>query len=46
MPAESKAQAEKMYFLYKEGKITKQQLDDWDKGLKEKNLPQHVPKKK
>jgi hypothetical protein len=42
MPAKSQAQAHYMALLYKRGEITRAQLDDWDKGVKVKDLPKHV----
>lgn len=45
MPAKSKAQFGKMGALYKEGKISRKTLDDFNKGTSPKNLPKHVKKK-
>lgn len=42
MPARSQAQFKKMAILYKQGKITKQQFDDFDKGASYASLPEHV----
>jgi len=39
MPAKSKAQFKKMFALYKEGKITKNELDKFTHGVDYKNLP-------
>ena len=46
MPAKSKAQAQKMALLYKQGKINRATLRDFVKGVKVKKLPKHVTKKK
>jgi len=46
MPASSKAQFRQMFVLYKRGKITKAQLDDFTKGVDYKHLPARVKKTK
>ena len=45
MPAKSQAQAHEMAILYRQGKITRKQLDDWVKGVKVSSLPKHVKPK-
>lgn len=39
MPAKSKAQFRKIAMLYKQGKVSKKTLDDFDKGVSFKKLP-------
>lgn len=39
MPAVSKQQFKEMFVLYKEGKISKKQLDDYTKGVDFSKLP-------
>jgi hypothetical protein len=39
MPSKSKQQFGKMGALYKEGKISKKTLDDFNKGVSPKSLP-------
>ena len=46
MPAKSKAQFKKMFVLYKQGKITKKQLDEFTKGVGYKSLPKRKTKRK
>lgn len=46
MPARSKAQARCIGYLYSKGKVSKKTLDDFNKGIKYKNLPAKVKKKK
>lgn len=46
MPAKSQKQFGKMAVLYKEGKISRTTLDDFDKGVSPKSLPKQVKKKK
>ena len=46
MPAKSQAQARKMVMLYKQGKITKAELDRFVKGVKVSNLPKRVKRKR
>ena len=38
-PAKSQAQFRKMFILYKQGKITKKQLDEFTKGVRYSKLP-------
>ena len=45
MPSESRAQFGKMGLLYSQGKITRKQLEDFNKGVHPKDLPEHVMKK-
>lgn len=45
MPAKSKAQFGKMGVLYRQGKITKAQLDDFNKGVDPDSLPGHSARK-
>ena len=45
MPAKSKAQFRKMFILYKQGKITKKELDDFT-ASGDKGLPEHTKKSK
>lgn len=45
MPAVSKAQFKKMAVLYRQGKTTKEQFDDFDKGVDYKDLPGHSARK-
>lgn len=40
MPAVSKEQYRKMYVLYEQGKITKEELDRFTKGVDFSHLPQ------
>jgi hypothetical protein len=44
-PVVSKAQFGKMFILYKQGKITKSQLDDFTHGVNYKKLPERVKPK-
>lgn len=46
MPAKSKAQFGEMGMLYSQGKITRKQLEDFNKGVDYKELPEHVAQKK
>lgn len=47
MPAKSKAQMRKMFVLFRQGKITKKQLDDFTgSGVNYKKLPARKTKKK
>lgn len=46
MPAKSKAQFGKMGVLYREGKISRKTLEDFNKGVKSSRLPKHVKPKK
>jgi len=47
MPAKSKKQFAKIALLYKQGKITKTQFDNFNKGVDYKRLPTRVkPKSK
>ena len=46
MPAKSKRQFGKIAILYKQGKITEKQRDDFLKGVKYKRLPTRVKKRK
>jgi len=39
MPAKSKAQFKKMFVLYQQGKITKEELNEFTHGVKYKSLP-------
>lgn len=39
MPARSKAQFKKMFILYKQGKITKEELNEFTHGVDYKKLP-------
>jgi hypothetical protein len=39
MPAKSKKQYKKMFVLYKQGEITKAELDEFTKSVKYKKLP-------
>ena len=45
-PARSKAQFKMMFLLYKRHQITKQQLDDFTKGVNYSKLPTRVKGKK
>jgi hypothetical protein len=45
-PAVSKAQFAKMFELYKDGKITKEQLDRFVGNVNYKKLPRKIGKKK
>ncbi len=45
MPARSRAQAREMGYLYSKGKISRKTLEDFNKGIKMKNLPERVSKK-
>ena len=45
MPAKSKAQFHEMGMLYRQGKITRQQLDDFNKGVDYNSLPEHSARK-
>lgn len=44
MPSKSKAQFGEMGVLYKQGKITRQQLEDFNKGVNYDELPEYSPK--
>ena len=44
-PAVSKAQFRKMFILFKQGKITKKQLDEFTHGVNFKKLPVRKTKK-
>ena len=44
MPAKSKAQFKKMHLLYKQGKITKAELDDFVKKVNYKKLKKRKSK--
>jgi len=46
MPAKSQAQARKIAVLYKQGKVSKKVLNDFDKGISYKSLPKRVKRKK
>ena len=47
MPFVSKSQFHKFYFLYKRGKISKEEFKKWIKETGSiKNLPEHVKGKK
>jgi len=47
LPFKSKAQRRKFYQLYKQGKISKTTLLEWERATKGKKLPERVkPKKK
>lgn len=46
MPSRSKAQFGKMGILYKQGKISRKSLEDFNKGVDPDKLPKHVKKKK
>lgn len=45
MPSKSKAQFGMMGMLYSQGKITRKQLEDFNKGVHPEELPEHVPQK-
>jgi hypothetical protein len=45
MPSKSKAQFGEMGRLYSQGKITRKQLEDFNKGVDYKKLPGHVKPK-
>jgi len=45
-PSVSKKQFGKMGILYKQGKITRKQLEDYNKGVNPKKLPTRVKHKK
>lgn len=45
MPYKSLAQAAKFHEMLKEGKISKDVVDEWDAASKGKKLPQHVKPK-
>jgi hypothetical protein len=45
-PAKSKSQFSKLFALYRDGKITKKQLDEATKGVDFKSLPKKKRKKK
>jgi len=44
MPAKSRAQFRKMYQLYEDGEITKEELDKFTKGVDYKRLPKRKKK--
>lgn len=44
MPAKSKQQFKKIAVLYKQGKISKQTFNDFDKGVNYKSLPKRAKK--
>lgn len=46
MPAKSKKQFKKMHLLYKQGKITKKQLDEFVHGVDYKSLPARKTQKR
>lgn len=46
LPAKSKKQFGKMGALYREGKISKKTLEEFNKGVSPKKLPTRVKKKK
>ena len=46
MPSVSRKQFGKMGVLYKQGKITKKVLEDFNKGVNVKKLPTRAKKKK
>lgn len=46
MPAKSRAQARCFGYLYSKGKVSKKTLDEFTKGIKHKDLPARVKKKK
>jgi hypothetical protein len=46
MPSKSKAQFGEMGRLFEQGKITRKQLEDFNKGVDYKKLPEHVKPKK
>jgi len=46
MPSKSKAQFGKMGSLYSQGKITRKQLEDFNKGVHPNKLPEHVSDRK
>jgi hypothetical protein len=45
MPSKSKAQFGEMGMLYSEGKISRKQLEDFNKGVHPNKLPEHVKPK-
>jgi hypothetical protein len=45
MPSKSKAQFGEMGRLFNQGKITRAQLEDFNKGVDYKSLPEHVGKR-
>ena len=45
MPSKSKAQFGEMGMLYSQGKITRGQLEDFNKGVHPSKLPDHVAPK-
>jgi hypothetical protein len=45
MPSKSRAQFGEMGLLYSKGKITRKQLEDFNKGVHPNSLPEHVAKK-
>lgn len=45
MPFRSQAQRRKFYALYKQGKISKATLDEWENATGKKKLPKRVGKK-
>ena len=45
MPSKSKAQFGEMGMLYSQGKITRKQLEDFNKGVHPSELPDHVAPK-
>jgi hypothetical protein len=42
MPSKSKAQFHKMGLLYKQGKISRETLEEFNKGVHPNALPEHV----
>ena len=46
MPAKSKAQFREMGYLYSQGKITRKQLEDFNKGIHLADLPERVSRSK
>jgi len=46
MPAKSRAQFRKLAVLYKQGKISKKTLNEFNKGVSPNSLPYKVKKKK
>lgn len=46
MPAGSKAQYKKMFVLYRQGKITRRELDEYTRGVSYKSLPRRKTKRK
>jgi len=44
MPARSQRQAHYMGLLYRQGKISRAELEDWNKGVKVSELPETAEK--